>query len=49
MSNFTELFPVVVALIHAKNGRKDVTKVVGAFREYADASKNADKRKFFDK
>jgi len=39
-SNFTEICPVGAALIHA-DGRTDMTKPTGAFREYANTPQSA--------
>jgi hypothetical protein len=35
ISNFTEIRPVAVTLVRTY-GRTDMTKVIGAFRDYAD-------------
>jgi hypothetical protein len=38
MSNLVELRPVVVALFHA-DGQTDITKLIDAFRNFANAPK----------
>ena len=40
ISNFTKVRPVGAALIH-EDRRTDMTKVTGAFRDFANAPKNA--------